>query len=376
MLRKFLLGGTALTAAAVSATLAHAGAVGSGDDLSVTISGEYRFNAAFLDQDLSTGFGRGYSFKGEEAEIKISSKNTADNGLEYGVVIELNTLTDDVDASDEVYAFVDSDGWGRVEMGDQDDVTDQMFIDAADVMVGRAGFDGDVADFFQFGSGGGIAEAGNDETSDATKVSYFTPRIGGFEFGASLTPDDGQNGLSAQETDNDGNYENVVGLAANYVAAFDNVKVALSVTGEFGESESSTGAADEGDLNTISVGGSVEFEGFAVGAGYVDFAEKGQKNTNIVTGENSGSYWDVAAAYKSGPWGISLGYFSSEKGQPAGKGGDTKIDIVSLDGEYNVAPGWWLAVSVNFVQADNVNATATPVSNDGSVVILNNTFKF
>jgi len=376
MLSKILLGGTALTAVAATAGLGHAGGVGSGDGLSLTISGEYRFNVAFLDQDLSAGFGRGYSFKGDEAEIKISSKNTADNGLEYGVVIELNALTDDVDASDEVYAFVDSDAWGRIEMGDQDDVTDRMFIEAADVMVGRAGFDGDVVDFFQFGSGGGVIEAGNDETSDATKVSYFTPRIGGFEFGVSLTPDDGNNGLSAQETDNDGNYENVVGLAANYVAAFDNVKVALSVTGEFGDSESSSGAANEGDLNTISIGGSVEYDGFIVGAGYVDFAEKGQKNTNILIGENSGSYWDVAVAYRSGPWGASLGYFSSEKGQPAGKGGDTKIDIVSLDGEYEVAPGWITAVSINFVDADNIDATATPVSNNGSVIILNNTFEF
>lgn len=376
MLNKFLLGTTALVGAASLMAPAHAGSVGSGDNLSVEIEGTYRFNIAFADQDVSSGFGRGYWFKSGEGEIEINAANTADNGIEYGVTIQLQVLPSDTEAADEVYAFVDSDDWGRVEMGDQDDATSRLHISADDVMVGRQGFDGDVANIFQFGSGGGIDEPGNDETSDATKVTYFTPRFGGFQFGASLTPDDGAKGLSATERDNDGNYENVLGLGTNYKADFGDIELVLSLTGEFGESETGSGAATEGDLKTISVGGSIAYGGFEFGAEHVDFAEKGQRQSNIADGEDSGSYWAVAAAYSSGPWGVSLGYFESKKGQPGATIDDTEISVYSLDGEYEVAPGWITAVSINYVDADNIDATANPVNNNGSVFVLANTFKF
>ncbi|MCZ6893007.1 MAG: porin, partial [Gammaproteobacteria bacterium] len=135
---------------------AYAGSVGSGDNLSLEIEGEYRFNIGLVDQDVSAEFGRGFRVISDQAEIEISAANTTDNGIEYGVTLELNALPSDVEAADEVYAFVDSDAWGRIEMGDQDDATSRMHVSTADVMVGRAGMDGDVADFFQFGSGGGI----------------------------------------------------------------------------------------------------------------------------------------------------------------------------------------------------------------------------
>jgi hypothetical protein len=45
-------------------------------------------------------------------------------------------------------------------------------------------------------------------------------------------------------------------------------------------------------------------------------------------------------------------------------------------GSYNVAPGWSAALSVNFVEATNINGTATQVDNDGAVVIFSNIFRF
>jgi len=375
MLKKTLLGTTILAGAIAIAVPATAGSVGSGDNMTVKLSGEYRFNVATYDQDITDGFGRGYAFKGDEAEIKISASNTADNGIKYGVAIELQTNTDDSSNADKAFAFLDGD-FGRIEMGDQDDVTDRMHLEGDSILVGRAGPDGDVADFFAFGSGGAISATGNDETSDATKISYFSPRFAGFQVGVSHTPDDGSSGASFTETDNDGDYEKVWGFGANYTGDFGDLSVGVSATYEIGDSETSSGADTEGDLETISVGGTIEYAGFAFGVGYVDFQEKGQSQANIALGEDSGEYWNAGIAYRSGPWGVSASYFASEKSQPTGSGGDTTVDIVSLDGEYKVAPGWTTALSVNFVEADNIDGTATEVNNDGTVVILSNIFKF
>jgi hypothetical protein len=52
------------------------------------------------------------------------------------------------------------------------------------------------------------------------------------------------------------------------------------------------------------------------------------------------------------------------------------IQIISLDVAYAVAPGWEINLSANMAEADNINATAVAVNNDGTVVILTNQFNF
>lgn len=378
MFKKVLLGGTALAGIAALALPASAGQVGSKDAMSVTLGGELRFNVALIDQDVSATVGRGYQFRVDESEIKINAKNTADNGLEYGVGIELNAGAGDTSDADEAFAFVDSDSWGRIEMGDQDDATDRMHIAAHGVLVGRAGADGDPADFIAFGTGSGISAPGVDSTSDDTKLTYFSPRFAGFQLGGSLTPDSGETsgGAATADSDADGDFENVFGLAVNYKGKFDEVGFEASLIGEFGDSETAGGAATEGDIETVGVGVNVTFAGFGLGAEYVDFAEKGVAAATRTAGGDAGSYYQLGASYQTGPWGVSLGWFDSSVSNPTGSGGDTDINIVSLDAAYDVAPGWELMASLHLVEADNINATATEVDNDGTVFVISNAFKF
>ncbi len=384
MFRNVLLGGSALAGIAALALPANAGPVGSRDAMSVTLGGELRFNVALIDQDVSATAGRGYSFRVDESEIKINAKNTADNGIEYGVGIELNAGAGDAAAgsgagvADEAFAFIDSESWGRVEMGDQDDATDRMHIAAHGILVGRAGADGDPADFIAFGSGSGIDSPGVDSTSDDTKLTYFSPRFAGFQLGGSLTPDSGQisGGPATSDSDADGDFENVFGLAVNYKGKFEDVGIEASLIGEFGDSETGTGADTEGEIETIGVGVNVTFAGFGLGAEYVDFAEKGVAAATRTAGGDAGSYYQLGASYQTGPWGVSLGWFDSSVSNPTGSGGDTDINIVSFDAAYDVAPGWDLMGSLHLVEADNINATAIEVNNDGTVFVITNRFKF
>ena len=374
--KKILLSTSALVGAAMLTTPSLAGEVGSGDAFSVTLGGELRFQVGFVDQDVSATRGRGYDFIVDESEIKIGASATADNGLEYGVNIELNAGAADGTAADEAWAFIDSDSWGRIEMGDKPDATDSMFVESDDVLVGRGGPDGDVTDFMTFGTGGGIAATGNTITGNATKLIYFTPRFAGFQLGGSLTPDSGAaSGGAVADSDADGDFENVWGIGANYEGNFDDVSFVLSLTGEFGEAETAAGAATLGEVETIAVGATVNFAGFGLGAGYVDLAEQSQTAAARAGGADAGSYYTVGGSYSTGPWGVSLNWFESSKGNTTGIS-DTDIQIISLDVAYTVAPGWEVNLSANTVSADNINATAVPVSNDGTVVILSNQFDF
>lgn len=380
MFKKVLLGSTILAGAVAYAGTASAGQVGSGDNLEVKLSGFVRLNTATFGQDESAGRGRGYDFNIDDAEIRIDARNTADNGLQYGATVEMEVNTDSTKNADEVWAFVSGD-FGRVEFGDQDDATDRMFLDSVRILVGRAGPDGDVADYFRFGEA--IGESGADETSDATKITYFSPRFSGFQFGISHTPDDGAAGASFSERDDDGDFEKVWGVAVNFVETFGDFKVGASAGYEFGDgnvdtssSPNTVGGTDAEDLETLSVGLNLEYGGFAFGAGYVDFGDGGVTTAERRAGADGGEYISVGAAYSSGPWGISANYFTSEKDQVSGAGGSSDADIYSLDGEYSVAPGWKLMLSANYVEAENINASEPKVDNDGHVVILSNQFSF
>lgn len=152
MIHKTLLGSTAIVAATLSAAAsAQAGSVGSGDNLAVTLSGEVRTHIAFTDQDVSAGFGRGYTIRTDEAELVIEARNVADNGILYGIEIVLNVGTDDTTNANKGYMFIDDEKLGRIELGDQDDAIDRMFVGGEDALAGRAGFDGEVGDVIQFG---------------------------------------------------------------------------------------------------------------------------------------------------------------------------------------------------------------------------------
>ncbi len=379
MFKQVLLGGTALVGAAAMVLPAHAGQVGSKDAMSVTLGGEFRFIVGFSDQDVSAGFGRGYEFHGDESEVKVSAKNTADNGLEYGVAIELNAGGSDGSAADEAYAFVDSEQWGRIEMGDQDDATDRMFVHGYDVLVGRAGSDGDVADFIQFGTGRAISAPGVDSTSDDTKLTYFTPRFAGFQLGASLTPDSGVDAGTADlfgETDNDGDFENVFGFGANYRGKFDEVGITVAAIAEMGDSETASGADTEGEIETFGLGANLTYGGFGIGGSWVDFAEKGLAQGVRTAGGDAGSYFDIGVSYGAGPWGISFGWFESSVSNATGAGSDTDVQIWSVDAAYQVAPGWELAAALHLVDAENINATAVEVDNDATLFLISNEFKF
>jgi len=220
MNRAGLLGGTALVAGMASLP-ATAGSVGSGDNLVITLAGEVRTHIAFTDQDDSTGYGRGYTIRTDEAELAFEARNVADNGILYGIEIVLNVGTDDTTNGDKVFAFIDDDNdrLGRIELGDTDDVIDNMIVGGYSVLAGRAGYDGKLGDVIQMGDNWFGIHKGN--TGKATKINYFTPRIAGFQVGASFTPDTGQNGANFSNTDNDGDYESVLSLAANYVGAYD-----------------------------------------------------------------------------------------------------------------------------------------------------------
>jgi predicted porin len=388
-MKKTLLATTALVGASLLAAPANAGTVGSRDQMNVTLGGIFWFSAYLKDEDVST-LNRGVGFTVSESEVWFGASATADNGIKYGVNIELNGGAADGTAADEAWAFLDSDAWGRIELGDQDDATNRMQLGAWNAAKGAGGPFGGLGDLNTVfgGAGSDALQARADwqvlTTSDATKATYFSPRFSGFQIGASWTPDSGaaSGGAAVADSDSDGDLENVFGVSANYVGKFDNVGVGVSVGWEGGTDETAGGAENE-DLSVFGVGGRVDFAGFTVGAHYRDYGDTFLTAAQTAAGADSGNQWSVGAGYQAGPWGVSAWYLKGEKDNStltsAAGATDTEIVRYGLGAGYAVAPGWALRAELTFLKHDNPTTAAGvggTTDNDAKGFLLVNRFRF
>ena len=386
-MKKTLLASTALVGAALLAAPASAGPVGAKDGMEVSLSGMLYFSVSAFDEDVSATKGRGYRFAANEAEVHVTAKNTADNGITYGFTIELNAGANDTANADEAYAFISSD-WGRLELGDNDDAADKMSVGSYSVNQGSGGPLGGAGTQGMFRSRGGEAVASNLQwtgsiTHDATKATYLSPSFGGFQIGASLTPDSGQNsGNFGVDADNDGDFENVMSYGIKYAGKFDEIGVSLSLTGLNGTDEATNGSATVEDANIWAIGGKVDFGGFSLAANYVDFSETGITTANANNGADAGSTWSVGLGYAAGPWGVSAWYLDHEKDNATTSvAGATQSEItrIGFGVGYAVAPGWKVTGDVEFFSHDNITNAAgarTTTDNDGRGFMLNNQFSF
>jgi outer membrane protein OmpU len=384
-MKKTLLASSALVAASLLAAPAMAGTVGSRDSMAVTVGGTLWFAFQLVDEDVSAGQGQGYGFKVNESEIHVGASNTADNGIKYGVNVELSGGGADATSADEAYAYIDSDVWGRLELGDQDDVTNRMMLGSWNAHKGLGGPFGGLgmllSGWESLGAANLMSRADHQAltSGDDTKASYFSPRFGGFQVGASLTPDTGVNAgtTGLLDTDNDGDYNNVLGLAANYVGKFDDIGVGLSVFYETGDDVNETGvnnSVEIEDLEILGIGGNISTAGFTFGAHYRDLNNSEMTAAQVAAGASGGEQWSVGLGYQAGPWGVSVWYLDAER-NAATSAVTTEVTRLGFGAGYTVAPGWLLRADLEFLQHDNIAGVAT-TDNDGRGFLLTNMFSF
>jgi outer membrane protein OmpU len=379
-MKKILLASTAIVGGALMASsAAHAGNVTAGDNYAVSINGIHRFMIGQYGHDdtTRTRVGRGYGFAAPFTEVHVNAKAQADNGIKYGVTIEIETRGDTGTVADEFYAIVEGDSWGRVELGANDGAADRMNISGANALVATGGYSGGLG-LRQFINGFTSTPNSNlsrwdgpiTASGDSVKVIYFTPRFAGFQLGASLTPTDTNNGRGAlNETGN----QNLVELGANYVGKFGDV--GLTVAGTYQKAGSSNGAtqgnAGLNDLQVWSLGAKVNFAGFTLAAGYEDLDDTGLTRTQTAAGQDAGEIWNVGLGYKTGPWGVSAGYQYGERNISTTAKAD--VGVIALGAQYAVAPGWTAMAELGLW---DVNEGIPGFANDKEVFMIVNQFAF
>ncbi|MBL0318636.1 MAG: porin [Alphaproteobacteria bacterium] len=372
------------TSALVGAVSLYAGAaMAAGPE--VTVGGFLNFQVGHSSQKDSYETGN-YSRKTHflnDTEIHVKVDGKTDNGIGYGGVIELNAdVTEDGDSdgvnADKTFLFVDT-AWGRGEFGNMSGAEHILKVDASTFARATGGIDGDWYYYANVQPGtnaypfSGVADGNyiihpdlpsqheKSDTEDATKISYYTPRIAGFQAGVSYTNDQGDAGTAAGFSANDDSfqYHNVWSGGVNYTGQFSDVGVAASLTGETGKDENN----DTRSLKAWAAGANVSYMGFTVGGSYGDWNKSQIVDAPAFNGLDA-NYWTLGGAYAFGPAAVSVTYLDSEYADSAGF--NNNFQNLVLGADYQLAPGFVPYVEVSFFNT-KTDANGAGGDNDGSV---------
>ena len=348
-MKKILLGSTALVAAGMMA----APAVQAEDPIQLSVGGFMEQYFGYGSSDIDD---RDHFDQKSDSEIIFSGSTTLDNGIQFGVNVQLegNTSSDQIDES---YAFIEGD-FGRILAGSENSAGYIMSVTAPNVGIGiNSGDQGDWVPFDSDGATGrqplGSTSVENAGVNDANRLTYFTPRFSGFQGGISYTPD-------AEEDDNTQPDENAefhdgIDVGVNFTETFGNLDV--EAYGRYGIASNDATGGD--DPSVFGAGLALGYAGFTVGGSYAQQED---------AGANEGLGFDIGASYETGPWGVSLTYFYGEAEGAAG-GDDEELQTIEAAASYALGPGITVIGSIGWNDFDDDGAGATNGDNDGYWVV-------
>jgi outer membrane protein OmpU len=346
MQHKLLLGSTAL----VSAGILMGAAAPAKADIEVVLGGytEFLVQAGNRNTVNNGNFGgdRGYTFAMDN-EVHFEANGSTDRGVLYGSKVWVDFGSGGLGGSafttttDEAALFF-SGNFGRFELGLEDGAEDVMFVGGPEAQAGTGGLDGDSPNL-------GVIEFR--DTDDAAKVTYFTPRIAGFQLGGSFTPDFEVPRPAEDRFQNSNNEgENGVSAGANWVGALGPLDLTVSGVLLWADCESkcdagasTTAAGLENDFDDSEfnwgAGFLLGFGGFTLGAGY-------NRNDAFFDAAQA-DIFSVGLKYGFGAAHVSVGYeydkFDSDLD-------DSHIFIVS--GDVGILPGVVLKGDVTYNSND------------------------
>jgi hypothetical protein len=390
-MKKLLIGTSALVAAA-----SFAGAAQAADPIKLSVGGygAVMVGYASQDDDYLTATGRevtGVDVKGDN-EIHFKGSTTLDNGLTVAVKYEMESggRNSSADVSDE-YSISISGGFGTIVAGADDNAL--VAIAKGAPRVGGRLFNGgfDEGDLI---TGGYVENAGTgapnatfiNSNGDSESLSYISPAIMGFTFGASYVPDINGDDNAAQPAQaigaaTTGSNEAYgaglmwngeigavsVGVEGGYLWADVGGNVTTNPATGVGVNNSFNGGREEWQAGTT-----VGYAGFKLGGAYRDIKvdRKATSGTSLAAldqrSEVNGSAWELGASYTTGPYGVSLSYFNSQMENTGLNTSDDTIEAWELAGQYAMGPGVSLVGGVGYVDFQNGQTKGT-----GNVITAN-----
>jgi len=276
MMKKNLLATSALVAAGV---LVSHGALAEAKPIEIKVGGYYEQWVGLITQDSDASDSDRTNATDldvqEDGEIHFQGSTTLDNGLTFGVNVQMEAATSG-DQIDENYLFIRG-SFGEIVLGSENGPAYAMHY-GVDIDQGYGLEEGDTG-FYWFSKGTNaqlhttrLATLDN----DSQKIRWISPRFEGFQIGLAYSPEgvqdrDGQipneaiNHKSLGDPDSSGAFEQIFAGAINYDNTFGDVRVRVSAGGQYvSDDNNATGTAPDDGIWATSLGlriGSGGFEG-------------------------------------------------------------------------------------------------------------------
>jgi outer membrane protein OmpU len=381
--RKRLLATTALTFLGFGATTALAQTPVK--PVEVSIGGFFSQFLSYIDQD-NVGSSAGTAGKparfdvSYDSEIHFNGRITLANGIVAGFRVELEANTDS-DQIDESFLFVET-RFGRIEAGSINNAAYKMHYEAPEVFSrGWLTDDGNLTNNVINPTTSSSLDSTLIGTqnrffdNDSEKITYYIPRIAGFQVGVSYIPDSSQDrNVPVQQS---AAYTRGVAVGANFVRTFSGFDVAASLG--YLTWQGPTGAPDP---DAYQAGLRLSYAGFTIGGSYARIigGRSGSSGTNSAastagTGANrvEGRAWNLGGMYTFGPASVSLTYANGRNDSSPAAGpsfGDDKFSGLSLAGKYLIGPGVSLEGLVFRSEFDGNGSVGPPDSNTATGALV------
>lgn len=362
-MKNLLLG----TSAIVAVSMAAASPTQAAEKIKLGVSGYLQTSFVVADYDSGNQLPTDIRHEGE---VHFTGSTVLDNGLKFGVNIQLEAR-ESGDQVDETYMYVEG-SFGRVNVGSENAASYLMHY-ASPSPVPAWGLNDPNAE-----AGGFTTPATSaNEVSDADKITYFTPRFSGFQLGVSYTPDgDEETGTASPYSPiaTEGAEDEAYSVGVNYVGKIGEVSfkasagydlitrsntsststavttttagalstlvvvttdgtiTSVTATGTAAATTASvttTTTTVNEDTDEFSVGFNAGFSGFVVGAGY-----KYTDNDGGTDGLERHDF-NTGVTYGQGPWKLGVQYARVELDGTS----DGELDAFVVGGQYNLGPG-------------------------------------
>ncbi len=324
-------------------------------------------------------------------EIRFKASGKTDSGMKWGVYFEDVAGNDAGDegkkvGSDEASIWL-SGSWGKLILGGEDGAHDKVYVGAEKLLHMSPG----TVDVFANTSAVADEKFSSQDTSDDSKITYYTPRVSGFQAGYSWIPNSFEDGncTAAFFTD--------VTDAAGTVSTVLEGGFDTDHRGSNGSNSSCDQSAHEGSLEYKGKVGPGKIRatwGFGylatsnneqghefnwragvqygqgpwtVAAGYRIFDNDGDNIGN----DGDTEAWEIGASYSGGRWEVTLHYMEAEYED---SGGDTDYYNVGITGAYNLGAGLTLSASLWAYDLDD--SADSSKDTDGTVAAISLGAKF
>ena len=268
-MRTHLMAGTAL----VAATMLAAGGAAAQDKkmikLLISVNGYYEaVVGGVLDEETKeNGRDAGTDTSAldvkTDAEIHFNGRSTLDNGMKIHARVELEGQNHhNTDPVDEYFISV-SGSFGQIKLGGSASAASTMLLGVSGSFATNVGesLSYDTGDWLEKEPGPDFVPAGwlprLDQAGDAEKISYISPKFGGFQVGLTYSPNANNNDDNAR-VDASGGYHDVYEGAAVYSGKFGDVGFAV---GAGMTAQQAGNDSTDKDRSDWLVGGRIDFGG-------------------------------------------------------------------------------------------------------------------